>query len=191
MKILDTLKLSGSEKIARRYFVVNSFDGILTSIGIIMGIYAGGLAEPKIIIVAVIGAAIALAVSGIAGGYITEEAEHKNSMNNLEKAMLTDLSKTKVGKASRKSPLFVALINGLSPALASIIIITPAFFALGGILPENYLLPLMLTISFVMLILLGIFLGKRAKENIWKYAFKALVIGIVATVLTSMIALFS
>jgi len=39
MKILDTLKLSGAEKIARRYFVVNSFDGILTSIGIIMGIY--------------------------------------------------------------------------------------------------------------------------------------------------------
>jgi predicted membrane protein (TIGR00267 family) len=191
MKILDILKLTDADKIARRYFVVNSFDGILTSLGIIVGIYAGGLAEPKIIVVAVIGAAIAFAVSGISAGYITEEAEHKNSMKKLEKAMLIDLSRTKVWKTTKKSPLFVALINGLSPALASIIIIIPAFFALGGILAENYLLPLMLTISFVMLIFLGILLGKRAKESIWKYALKALTIGVVATVLTSMIALFS
>jgi predicted membrane protein (TIGR00267 family) len=190
MNIFKTLKITGADKIARRYFIVNSFDGILTSLGIIVGIYSGGLAEPKIIIVAVLGAAIALAVSGISSGYISEEAEHKNSMKRIERAMLTKLSKTKMGGTARKSTLFVALVNGLSPALACVIIIMPSFLALWGIIPKNSLLPSMLIISFILLISLGIVLGKTAKENVWKYALKALVIGVIAAALTSMIALF-
>jgi len=191
MNIIETLKLTDADKIAKRYFIVNSFDGILTSLGIIVGIYAGGLAEPKVIIVAVIGAAIAFAVSGISAGYISEEAEHKSSMKRLERAMLKKLSKTKMGEATRKSPLFVALINGLSPALACVVIIIPAFLAVWNIIPETYLLHSMLAISFIMLTGLGVILGKRAKEKVWKYALKALLIGIIATVLTSLIALFS
>ncbi len=190
MNIIKTLKLTGADKIARRYFVVNSFDGILTSLGIIIGIYAGGLASPKVIIVAVLGAAIALTVSGVSSGYISEEAEHKSSMKQIERAMLKDISKTKMGKSTRKSPLIVALVNGFSPGLACIIIIFPAFLTSWGILPESYLLNSMVAISFLMLITLGIILGKRAKENVLKYAIKALLIGIIAAALTSLIALF-
>ncbi len=178
-------------KIARRYIVVNSFDGILTTIGIIVGIYAGGIADPKVIIIAVVGAAIALCVSGIFGGYLTEEAEKKGSLARIERSMLKKLSSTKIEEKSKKSTIVIGLANGLAPAFASLIIISPAFFAALGIISEKNLLFMMIGIAFIMLAVLGVILGRRAKDNILKYVIKTVIIGAIAAVLTSVISFFA
>ena len=54
------LRISRSEEIARRYFVVNGFDGALTMLGIIIGFYVSEPAGLGTIISACLGAAIAL-----------------------------------------------------------------------------------------------------------------------------------
>ncbi len=47
-------------KIARRYFVMNAFDGALTMLGILVGAYLSGNASTTLVITAGIGASIAM-----------------------------------------------------------------------------------------------------------------------------------
>ncbi len=189
MNIPKSLRTTGAVKIARRYFVVNSFDGILTSLGIIIGLKVGGISDQGVVIAAVLGAAVALAVSGFPSGYLVEDAEHRRQIHKLEKAMLKDLSKTKMGSDAREAPFLVALVNGLSPSLAAIIILIPAFLAEGGFLNRALVFEYMMIVAFTLLAFLGAFLGTIAKENIPKYIFKTLLIGVVAATLSSAVSL--
>ena len=59
---------------AKCYFVLNSFDGILTALGIISGNFLAGVTDPRILIVAGLGASIVMGVSGGFGAYLTENA---------------------------------------------------------------------------------------------------------------------
>ena len=179
-KIAEILRLSEAGEIARRYFIINFFDGILTALGVIIGIYAVGIHDIQIITAAVIGAAIAMFVSGFSGAYISERAEKAEDLKRIERAMLRKMGKTKIGEAARKVPFIVAFVNGLSPAISSIVIIIPCAFALAGLLQEAYVFPFVLTISFSLLFILGIFLGRIAKENTLFFGLKTLIIGAVA-----------
>ena len=58
------LRVSRSHGIARRYLVVNGFDGALTMLGLCTGFLVGGGVSTSVAIRACLGAAIALAMSG-------------------------------------------------------------------------------------------------------------------------------
>ena len=58
---IQSLSISQSYDIARRYFVVNSFDGALTMLGLLSGFYVSEAVELSVVIPACLGAAIALA----------------------------------------------------------------------------------------------------------------------------------
>ncbi|PIN99598.1 hypothetical protein COT72_05600 [archaeon CG10_big_fil_rev_8_21_14_0_10_43_11] len=75
------------DPIARRYFVKNTFDGILTVIGILAGFWISGVKQPGIIILGCVGAAIAIAVAGLWGAYFTEKAERLKRFHDLEKEL--------------------------------------------------------------------------------------------------------
>ena len=77
------LSISHSHLIARRYFVVNGFDGALTMLGLLMGFYISGDVVLSVIITACMGTAIALAVSGISSAYISESAEKQQELKEL------------------------------------------------------------------------------------------------------------
>ena len=51
-------KILALDTIARRYLVMNSFDGVLTIIGILIGAYSVGINDSRIIIAAGLGAGI-------------------------------------------------------------------------------------------------------------------------------------
>ena len=161
MKIFDQLglflKITGSHTIARRYFVVNGFDGVLTMLGIIMGFYISGEPNTKVIINACLGAAVALTVSGLTSAYMSEAAERQQALRELETAMVADLSDSAHGKAARLIPALIALVNGLAPLLLSLLIISP--FWLAEYLP---LAPLhgAIAMALALIFLLGVFLGK-------------------------------
>ena len=161
MKILDQLglfiKITGSHAIARRYFVVNGFDGVLTMLGIIMGFYISGEPHTQVIINACLGAAVALTVSGLTSAYISEAAERQNSLRKLEQAMVADLGTSAHGKAARLIPALIALVNGLAPLLLSLLIISPLWFA--DFLPLSPLLAA-IGIALVAVFFLGVFLGQ-------------------------------
>jgi predicted membrane protein (TIGR00267 family) len=164
MELLDKLRrvvhFSRSHSIFRRYFVVNGFDGALTMLGVITGFQLGADADIDLVISACLGAAVALGVSGVTSAYLSEAAERRRSLTELEGAMVTDLSDSVHASAARVAPLLIALVNGAAPLLMSLIIITPLWVArTGAVLPLEPL-PAAITTAFVCIFGLGAFLGR-------------------------------
>ena len=86
-------EITGYTKIARRYFVNNFYDGILTVLGILLGFLVIILKNPShtipsyFIILTGTGTAISMLFSGISGSYLSERAEQKKEQIELDHAM--------------------------------------------------------------------------------------------------------
>ena len=80
--------------IARRYFVNNFYDGMLTILGIILGFFilvfkeGQQTVESHIIILTGLATSISMFMSGLSGSYISEKAELKRLKAELDKAMV-------------------------------------------------------------------------------------------------------
>lgn len=173
--------------IARRYLVVNGFDGALTMIGIITGFYLAPSVDLTVVISACLGGAIALGVSGVSAALVSESAEQRRALNELEGAMLTDLSDSAHGRAARLLPPFIALVNGGSPFLIAIIIIAPIWLAERGVPMPLGALETALLVALVILFGLGIYLGRIAGRALWRAGLQTLVIAVVTLVLVTLV----
>lgn len=173
------LRLARWQAIARRYFVTNGFDGALTMLGLITGFYVSGGVAPQIAVSACAGAAIALAMSGVTSAYVSEVAERRRELHDLQEAMIADLGRSAHARATRLVPVLIALVNGLAPLVISAVIIVPLWLAAVHVaLPWGFL-ELALSLAFLMMFLLGAFLG-RISGTFWLWAaLRTLLIGIV------------
>lgn len=159
-KLRTLLEISHSEEIMRRYFVVNGFDGALTILGLIMGFYVSGYVELQLVITSGLAAALALSVSGVSSAYISEAAERRRKLTQLENAMVTSLDESHHARAAVWIPWLVAFTNGIAPLLFALIIISPVWLAHHEIVfSENPLLAA-IVIALVIIFLLGVFLGR-------------------------------
>ena len=170
-------------EIARRYFAMNAFDGVLTIIGVLMGNYTAHVRDPTIVIVTGFSTSIAMGISGLWGAYLTESAERKRELEDLESRTLTDLSETKIGRASRAAVVVVALVDGLAPFLAALVVLLPFFFSglLADIVLSYYV---SLGMALAVLFALGAFLGKVSKENLVISGLKMIGAGVLSMVLS-------
>ncbi|RLE55199.1 MAG: hypothetical protein DRJ30_04125 [Candidatus Methanomethylicota archaeon] len=180
------LKISGIGEIARRYFIMNAFDGAVTMLGILIGAYVGGAVSPKIILSAGLGAGIAMGVSGFFGAYLAEEAERSRRIRSLEKALHIDLDDTLIGRAATFAAVMAALIDALSPMLAALISISPFILSFMGILDPWLSYMISIGLILTLLLILGIFLGKVSGENTLYYALATTSAGLV----TGLIGIF-
>lgn len=154
------LSITSAHGIVRRYIVVNGFDGALTMLGLLMGFQASGSVSLPIVVSACLGAALALAASGVSSAYLSESAERRKALRALEDAMVAPLHESAHSEAARIVPFLVALTNGLSPLLVSLLIMTPLWLVtLGFDLGQD---PLVLAtgVAFVAIFVLGAFLGR-------------------------------
>jgi predicted membrane protein (TIGR00267 family) len=170
-------------EIGRRYFAMNAFDGVLTIIGVLMGSYTARVYDARIVIVTGFSTCIAMGISGLWGAYLTESAERKRGLNDLENHTLTDLSQTKIGRASRAAVVIVALVDGLAPFLAALIVLSPFLFSalLPDILFSYYV---SLGMALVVLFALGAFLGRVSKESLIISGLKMVGAGLVSILLS-------
>lgn len=163
------LQLTHANRIARRYFVTNGFDGALTMLGLTIGFYTAGDVAVPVIISACLGAAVALAVSGLASAYVSESAEREKELRELEQAVVNDLQTTAHGRAARLVPVFVAIVNGLSPLLIALLIMLPLWLAQAGFALPLPPLEVSVLVAFAALFLLGTFLG-TISGRLWLWA---------------------
>ncbi len=176
-------ELSEAGQIARRAFANNSFDGVLTMIGVVMGNFVVGVQDAKVVLVTGLSTALAIGISGAWGAYLTESAERRHEMAELERFTLTELSDTKIGKASRMAVWLVAAVDGLSPFLAALLVVVPFFFA--SLLPSvSYAFYASIGMALVALFGLGVYLGNIAKENVVILGIKTAFAGIVCMALS-------
>ena len=152
-------ELTRAHTIARRYFVTNGFDGALTMLGITMGFYAGDTVAVAVVTSACVGAAIALAMSGFASAYVSEAAEREKELKELEQAIGGNLEDAVQGRAARLVPIFIAAVNGFTPLLIALCIIMPLWLSEAGFVLPLSPLESAIGVAFLMLFLLGAFLG--------------------------------
>lgn len=175
--------LAQTRGIIRRYAVVNGFDGALTMLGLLTGFSLGGDASLETVIAACLGAAVALGVSGLTSAYLSESAERRRALAELEAAMVTDLKGSSHARAARVLPWLVALVNGAAPVLVSLLIITPLWLArLGVTLPLAPLSSAIVT-AFLCIFGLGVFLGQVAGTSWLWSGFKTLLIALATMLL--------
>jgi predicted membrane protein (TIGR00267 family) len=173
-------------EIARRYFAMNAFDGVLTIIGVVMGNFTAGVRSPAIVISTGLSTCMAMGISGLWGAYLTESAERKRSLDILENHTLSDLSGTKIGRASRAAVIIVALVDGLAPFAAALLVLSPFFFStLLGESTISYYLSLGLALAT--LFALGAFLGRVSKDSLILSGLKMIGAGLVAILLSHLL----
>ena len=171
-------KLSRAHKIARRYFVTNGFDGALTILGLNMGFYTSGTVAMPVILSADLGAAIALAVSGFVSAYMSESAEREQELKELEQAVVADLGNTAHGHAARLVPILIALVNGIAPLILALLIMLPLWLSQTEMVLPLAPLELSILIAFLVLFLMGVFLGVMS-NRFWLWSgLKMLVIAL-------------
>lgn len=183
------LQVTHMGSIARRYFIMNGFDGSMTMLGLIGGAWISRVNEPKVILGLGFGGSLAMGMSGFFGAYMAEKAERKGHLKILEESMLADLNESVHGGAAKFVSVYAALIDGISPALTGIISLIPFFLTMGGMFSiwNAYVISLVLTLAT--LFSLGIYLGKIAKENIWLYGAQTIIAGIITAAIIFILGL--
>ncbi len=192
-RVMRSLELTKGVEIARRYLAMNGFDSALTMLGLLLG----GLItiDPlnptpgfNAILLAATGSIIAMAVSGFSGSYLAESAQRDREVEEMGRAMLTDMTNSMFAKASRTTAVVIAIVDGSSSAVAALIIMIPLWFVPFGLLPYNIASYMSICICILLLFLLGLFLGHISKRSMWKYAARTLFAGVVTAALLYTIA---
>ncbi|MFQ6075001.1 MAG: VIT1/CCC1 transporter family protein [Candidatus Bathyarchaeia archaeon] len=167
-------------EIARRYFVMNAFDGALMMMGIVMGTYIAGEMESRVIISAGLGASLAMGISGAFGAYMVERAERIRELKELKERVTLSSKRTKVYRAmALRESLFLALVDALSPALAALLSVTPFFLSLNRLISLENAVIISTALTMATLFLLGAFLGKTARESVLIHGLIVVLAGIV------------
>lgn len=187
-KLVGYLEIAEVGQIARRYMAMNAFDGILTIMGVLMGSYTAHVSDPHVVISTGMATAVAVGVSGLWGAYLTETAERKRSLGELEQSTLSDLSSTRLGRASRVAVIAIALVDGLSPFLASLVVLAPFFLA--SYLPAGPL-PYYLSLGTALISLfgLGVFVGNISRERLALSGVKTVAAGLVCVAISLLLGL--
>lgn len=187
-KVRVYLRITKASGIARRYFVMNGFDGAMTVFGIVLGSWIAGVSKSKIIVLAGLGACLAMGLSGFFGALMAEKAERERHLKEMEEATNNNVDPIHY-EAARFVTFYVALIDGLSPALTAIISLMPFILVSAELMPIWNAYVTSLTLSLATLFLLGIYLGKVAKENGWLYGVAMLTVGAFTALIVFLIQL--
>jgi predicted membrane protein (TIGR00267 family) len=178
-KIREYRRISQVDEIARRYLTMNTFDGVLGMLGILTASFLAGIHSSISVISACIGSSIAIGLSGFYGAYMTERAERKGKIKKLEKALYIHLKHSHIDQAHRYATIILALINGLSSAFASILIIMP--FLIG--LPTITAYYISMGLAFMMLFAIGFYLGRISNENSLVSGVKLIIVGAILAII--------
>jgi predicted membrane protein (TIGR00267 family) len=168
-------RIANITKLLRRYFAINGFDGVITSIGILVGSYIIRVTEYKHVIIAGSAICISLGVSGVWSAYNSETAERKRELDDLEESTLHNLDETIISRAQKFAAIVLAAVNGLSPVVMAFIPLIPFLF--GKYIPINICYYSGFALAFLILFGIGLFLGKISRSNLVVSGIKMLVAG--------------
>lgn len=187
----EYLKMSGGDRISRRYFVMNSFDGVVTVLGVIVGAMATKMIDPAVIFGIGLGTSISMFISGFSGTFIAEKAERDIDIQKLKRAMIVkSLDNTIYAKVYRVTVIWVSLVDAVSPLISGMIALMPQLLAIWGFIDPLIAIYISLVIILVYLFILGSYLSKITNRNIIVGGAVLLLVGILTTVLIVLILSF-
>ncbi|MGC8998986.1 MAG: VIT1/CCC1 transporter family protein [Candidatus Bathyarchaeia archaeon] len=188
-KVKVYLQITKASGIARRYFIMNGFDGAMTIFGIVLGSWVAGVIKPEVILLAGFGACLAMGISGFFGAFMAEKAERERHLKEMEERTKNHVDPVHY-EAARFVVFYVALIDGLSPALTAIISLASFIIASMGIISISSAYFASIPLSLTVLFLLGVYLGKITKENGWLYGIAMITVGALTALIILLVQLF-
>lgn len=178
-------RISDAHSIARRLFVTNSFDGLISTLGIILGGYLGNIKDPATYIYTVAGGMLALGIfSGMIATYLSEKAEQLRELHETERVMLHKLDDSIYAKIARYVPVYVAFWSGVGALLLPLSTLIPFAIALyfETCFPLEVIIASSTIIALLELFLIGYYLGKISGENKLLNGLKFVSIGLTAVI---------
>lgn len=151
-----------------RYVVLGLFDGVLTSLGIVIASYYSG-AVIEYAIKAGLAGGIAVSLSNGFGAFFAEEAEMGKRLRLIEKDMFRELKGTRVYRRYRRSVRLSLITHSMSTfggavLLLTVFLITKSVYVTTGTM-------------FLVLFLLGCYIGKWGYSHFLFSGFKLVAIG--------------
>lgn len=163
--------------IIRRYFVIGTFDGALTILGIILGAYAVGKLSNDLILIAGMAAGIGLAISSAVGAFEAERIEIVLRHREIERAMLSRV-KGDHEETQFISNLASAVVHGVSPLVGILVPLVPFLF-----LPAIDAMYCALILAHAFLFGIGAYLGGILKEMIFYTGLRFVIAGLVTAII--------
>jgi predicted membrane protein (TIGR00267 family) len=181
------LKVADAEGILRRYAVMNGFDGAMTTLGVLIGSAVFDDIPLGYIIHTVLGASLAMFVSGVWSVFLVERAERARYLKRLEKVLFRNLDGSLIERAHTVASMIVALVDGSSPVLASLASITPMIVGMMLQVSRELCLMASLICNLTLLFILGVILGYISKGRLLLHGVMMLSAGLVAITIAMML----
>jgi len=156
--LLQHLRAIGFPSLARRYVVLNAFDGVMASLGFVAGYFAGGGASLRGAFKGVAAAGFAMALSGLLSAFLTEAAEQRRELEALERALMRKLDGTLLEESRMLSVALAALVNAVAPLAGALVVAAPFWDPVAAILGGAAVWA-SLAVALVTLFALGFVLG--------------------------------
>ncbi|MFB6107445.1 MAG: VIT1/CCC1 transporter family protein [Haloplanus sp.] len=176
-----TLAREDVRSISRRYFISNGFDGTLTSVGVATGAYLSGVPDGATVVGVGLGAAVGLCTSGVWSVWEIERAERRAEVADVERAMLTDLGETQVGRRMRDARAINAVSSGLGPLVGVLLPLSP--YLLEGTISMAESTALAVAVGVATLFAFGAYLASVADLNPYVAGARMGLAGLVVAVL--------
>lgn len=164
-----------------RYIILGTIDGILAVLGIIIGL-SSATSDAGIIVKAALGGGIALCLTNGIGSYLAETAVEYGKISSVEKAILQDLSDTKIEKMAKKSVLIDSMLHGGSSFVGSLIPMLPFLIGFNGL--SMYI---SIGLALVALVGLGLFSGKISGQGYLKSILRMVFLGAIVVIACSVL----
>ena len=186
----ELLEMTDFWELARRYFVTNFFDGIMTVLGVVLGLNAIGNADPISVIKTGLMPTFALALSGFWSVFFAEKAERRRKMAEMRRALLIKegaYNNTIQERANKIATILNSLVDSISPLVAGILGMFP--FIVGLFIPLDGLIMVVasLVISLVLLFFIGVFIARISDMNPWRMAIIMTSVGVLLALLSTFI----
>jgi predicted membrane protein (TIGR00267 family) len=142
---------------AGRYVILGSVDGLLATLGIIVGVSVTS-AQNSVIVSAAFGGAIALALTNGLGSYLAESTIEYGKLSITEKSLLRDLSDTYIESQTQRKIIRDAFSSGAASFIGSLVPISPYLFSVGSPIAS-------ISLSLASLVVLGVYAGYISKRS--------------------------
>ena len=114
---------------------------------------------------------------------MAEGAERTRMIKDLENALFTNLKNSRIYRASKAATIWLAFVDGISPAAVALVAVSPFILSYLNIIHPTTATYSAVGLVMAILFALGIFLGKISKESVWLNGAKMVSAGIVITLI--------
>jgi predicted membrane protein (TIGR00267 family) len=125
-------------------------------------------------------ASLALGISTGVSVYEAESLERERRLEQLEGAMLTDLSGTRVEESGKEVIILATAINFSTPILAYAVTASPFALVYMGVIGKDVAAGASVIAALGILFGAGLYLGKLGKQNPWMKAIRMVGFGVLA-----------